>query len=194
MQDQFIQIYSNVIPHDVCDEIIDQFNKAEYMGFTNTRKKSEGESLMKTEKDDTHLFYPAELNLNALDFDLLKEFNEHYLWGIAYKQYAAKFDYLNKLPHHYSYVAKIQKTQPGQGYHTWHAEHSDKENSARIATWTAYLNDDFEAGETEFLYQQYRYKPNKGDIVIFPASYTHVHRGNPPIGGDKFIITGWFQY
>jgi len=54
-----------------------------------------------------------------------------------------------------------------------------------------YLNDDFEGGETEFLYQGVRVKPEKGKTVIFPASYTHVHRGNPPIGGTKYIATTW---
>jgi hypothetical protein len=56
------------------------------------------------------------------------------------------------------------------------------------------LNDNFEAGETEFLYQQYRYKPKMGDVIIFPAAFTHTHRGNPPIGGTKYIITGWLEY
>ena len=30
-----------------------------------------------------------------------------------------------------------------------------------------------------------------GDVIIFPAGYTHVHRGNPPIGGTKYIATSW---
>ena len=54
-----------------------------------------------------------------------------------------------------------------------------------------YLNDDFDGGETEFLYQGIRVKPEKGKTVIFPASYTHMHRGNPPIGGTKYIATTW---
>jgi len=38
------------------------------------------------------------------------------------------------------------------------------------------------------------YKPKKGDCIIFPTAYTHTHRGNPPIGGDKYIITGWVEF
>jgi len=56
-----------------------------------------------------------------------------------------------------------------------------------------YLNDDFEGGETEFIYQKDRIKPRKNRLVIWPATYTHVHRGNPPINGDKYIITGWVE-
>ena len=29
------------------------------------------------------------------------------------------------------------------------------------------------------------------DVIIFPAGFTHVHRGNPPIGGTKYIATTW---
>ena len=54
-----------------------------------------------------------------------------------------------------------------------------------------YLNDNFQGGETEFLYQNRRELPRQGDILIFPAGYTHTHRGNPPIGGDKYLITSW---
>ena len=30
-----------------------------------------------------------------------------------------------------------------------------------------------------------------GRLIIFPAGYTHTHRGNPPIGQDKYIATSW---
>jgi hypothetical protein len=115
-------------------------------------------------------------------------------WGHCYKEYADKYSVLSDLGNHNSYTLKIQKTKPGQGYHVWHCEADNRERSNRLLTWTIYLNDEFEAGETEFLYQQYRYKPQKGDCIIFPAAYTHTHRGNPPIGGDKYIITGWVEF
>ena len=56
-----------------------------------------------------------------------------------------------------------------------------------------YLNDvpDGE-GETEFLYQRRRIKPTKGTVVIFPAGYTHVHKGNTMFTTDKYILTGWY--
>ena len=54
-----------------------------------------------------------------------------------------------------------------------------------------YLNDDFEAGETEFLHQHLRVTPKEGSVLIFPAGFTHIHRGNPPIGGTKYLLTTW---
>ena len=32
----------------------------------------------------------------------------------------------------------------------------------------------------------------KGTVLIWPGSYTHLHRGNPPMT-DKYIATGWYQ-
>ena len=54
-----------------------------------------------------------------------------------------------------------------------------------------YLNDEFDGGETEFLYQNKREKASAGDVIIFPCSFTHTHRGNPPIGGTKYLVTSW---
>ena len=34
-------------------------------------------------------------------------------------------------------------------------------------------------------------KPVAGDVLIFPCGYTHVHRGNPPLGGVKYLATSW---
>ena len=57
-----------------------------------------------------------------------------------------------------------------------------------------YLNDVEEGGETEFLYQSRRVKPKRGRLAIWPAQFTHMHRGNPPLSGDKYVITGWVEY
>ena len=56
-----------------------------------------------------------------------------------------------------------------------------------------YLNDGYGGGETEFLYQSLRIEPKMGKVIIFPAGWTHTHRGNPPIGGNKYILTSWVE-
>lgn len=54
-----------------------------------------------------------------------------------------------------------------------------------------YLNTIEEGGETEFLYCNKRIKAERGRLIVFPAAFTHTHRGNPPIGKDKYIISSW---
>jgi hypothetical protein len=86
------------------------------------------------------------------------------------------------------------------GYPYWHCElypHRQGDNCEslhRVVLWTIYLNDAFDAGETEFLYQGRKIVPKTGSLLIAPAAFTHTHRGNRPRGGDKFIATSWILF
>lgn len=84
------------------------------------------------------------------------------------------------------------------GYPYWHSEVypqlPDNEALHRILLFMYYLNDVDEGGETEFYYQNRSIKPEKGSMVIAPAYFTHTHRGNVPLSGDKQIITSWVLF
>lgn len=84
------------------------------------------------------------------------------------------------------------------GYPYWHCEHYPKDSNSeslhRTLLWTAYLNDDFEEGETEFYYQQRKIRPKTGTFVIAPSGFTHTHRGNMPKNGSKYIATSWILF
>ena len=84
------------------------------------------------------------------------------------------------------------------GYPYWHCELYPRDAQCdtlhRHLLWTLYLNDDFDAGETEFLFQQRRIAPRTGDLLFAPTAFTHTHRGNRPRGGDKFIATSWILF
>lgn len=84
------------------------------------------------------------------------------------------------------------------GYPYWHCELYPKDASAetlhRHLLWTLYLNDDFDDGETEFLFQQRKISPKTGSLLIAPTAFTHTHRGNRPQRGDKFIATSWILF
>jgi hypothetical protein len=57
-----------------------------------------------------------------------------------------------------------------------------------------YLNDVESGGETEFLYQNLKIKPQKGLTLIWPTDWTHTHRGIPSMEEEKMIVTGWVHY
>jgi hypothetical protein len=91
---------------------------------------------------------------------------------------------------------KIQKYNPCEAYHGWHFERDavgDKEVRRHLAFMT-YLNTVEDAGETEFYYQYDRFKPRKGLTLIWPAEWTHTHRGIPSLTETKYILTGWYNY
>jgi hypothetical protein len=93
----------------------------------------------------------------------------------------------------------LQKYGADQGgYPYWHCELYPQidqgEALHRVVLWTIYLNDNFEAGETEFLYQGRKITPKSGSLLIAPTAFTHTHRGNMPKGSDKYIATSWILF
>ena len=51
------------------------------------------------------------------------------------------------------YDCKIKKIPDGAGFHSWHYENGSVTNSRRTFVVQTYCDDDFDCGETEFLYQ-----------------------------------------
>ena len=89
------------------------------------------------------------------------------------------------------YDVKAKRIPIGGGFHKWHYENAAYQTANRSFVIQAYLNTVKNGGETEFLYQNKRINAVQGTVLIWPAAYTHVHRGNPPIGQDKYILTTW---
>jgi hypothetical protein len=92
-----------------------------------------------------------------------------------------------------SLEVKLQRTPKRGGYHIWHCEQDSRRHAERVLVWTIYLNDiPYNEGETEFLWQGIRVNPKAGRCAIWPAAFTHTHRGNPVYTHDKYIATGWY--
>ena len=116
--------------------------------------------------------------------------------GSAFEVYAREYQGItNSADPVSSWTCKIQKTQAGGGYHVWHCEDGSFLYRDRVLTWMIYLNDIpvENGGATDFLHQNCSFQPTTGTMVMWPATYTHMHRG-AFLTGDipKYIATGWF--
>ena len=90
---------------------------------------------------------------------------------------------------------QMQRYVDDEGYYAWHYENHGGSMAKREMAFMWYLNDVSEGGETEFRANGLKIKPKAGAIAIFPAFWTHLHRGNPPSKGQKkYIITGWIEH
>lgn len=93
---------------------------------------------------------------------------------------------------------QIQKYEPGECYFGEHCEHGSSSHgnniSNRIISWTIYLNDVNDGGGTEFTQYDYIIQPRQGNLVLFPAGWTHMHRGVISPTEEKYIMTGWYCY
>lgn len=187
----FIGLYQNIFPEGFCEHIIEEFERFLNDGFCGTRQKTE--QCLKTKKDDSYLFVNVNNHQEEFKYFNKKSFRSMVQSGLqnCFDNYVDEYDILKNMNLR-STCIKIQKTNPGQGYHAWHCEQGNVEPN-RCLVWAIYLNDIEEAGETEFLYQKLRIPPKKNTALIWPAAYTHTHRGNVVHGKkSKYIITGWF--
>lgn len=194
VHNNFIGVYDNFFSEVSCDSLINFF---EHSIQTNRVWGRNNQSLNLQVKDFSTLATPLEpIELTLTNFPMkgvIEEFNKVF-WDECYKIYCSEYEILNQYEKHTVRDYKLQKTKPSGGYHIWHSEGAGPLISKRFATYILYLNDVDAGGETEFLYQSIRLPPKKGRLCIFPASYTHTHRGNPPLSGDKYIMTGWIEF
>jgi len=84
---------------------------------------------------------------------------------------------------------QIQRTCPGE-YYNWHSDSTFESNRKRMITFIWYLNDVHYDGETEFV-DGTKIQPETGKALMFPATWTYLHRGVSPKKEVKYICTGW---
>jgi len=188
----FIGTYKDVYPTGYCQHLIDQFDILTATGAGSDRNTSEGAP--RHRKDDFQL----PVNMRGLNIEYFQESNvaDMFFNGLqrCFSDYTEKYSVLTQLNIRGTHM-KLQRTDPGGGYHIWHSEQGPNESSSRILVYLLYLNTlaPEQAGETEFLYQQQRVAPVENTMVIWPAAFTHTHRGNTVFGDkSKYIATGWF--
>ena len=87
----------------------------------------------------------------------------------------------------------IQKYEEGGHFSKIHSERTSILNLHRLFAFMTYLNDDFEGGKTYFSHYDITITPKTGLTLIWPAEWTHAHRGGEVERGSKYIITGWIN-
>ena len=188
--EDFIGIYENALTVQECNSIIDYYK---YMNSLNLTVDYKGYSngIGHERSDETVFALEPECIKVPATHGMVDLFTKRF-WP-CYESYVEQFSVLRAATKHGMNFLRVQRTLPGQGFHQWHFENGSVNTSIRLVTFILYLNDDFDAGETEFLYLHKRLKPKAGTLIIWPSSYSHTHRGNPPLTGEKFIITGWLD-
>tara|TARA_E500000318_G_scaffold10645_3_gene9430 strand:- start:14414 stop:15004 length:591 start_codon:yes stop_codon:yes gene_type:complete len=184
--DHYIGVYDNAVDESFCQEIISKFENINKNSWVSSSEGSEQFKNSELGRKDTSLFFEQvaadySSKINSIIGSCMKNYMDEYI--------GLKNDRL------ISVTCKVQKTGPSGGYHVWHSEHSgDLSAMRRVAVWVLYLSTHEGEGETEFLQQGIRVAPQAGRVVIWPASFTHPHRGNPVYEGEKYIATGWFEH
>jgi len=168
----------------VCDKVVKFFNQ---------NKKRQGPGTVGTERIDPSFKTSTDIGVTGADglTPLLKEYFEEL--GFCLGKYKKKYIYSDKMQKAYLLNScNIQKYKPNEGFKQWHYENNG-ERSDRHLVFMTYLNTCKAAG-TMFYYQNKTFKCKKGDTLIWPAAWTHTHKGQISTTETKYIITGWYCY
>ena len=177
----------NLEPVSICDDLISYFE-------INTSKQRSGRtSRMNLDiKDSVDItINPKEIMLTGNEvfksyFDQLFE---------CYKDYIKEWTFLKGISEKLEISSfNLQRYKPGQHFNKIHTERSSLENLHRIFAFMTYLNDVHEGGSTYFSHYDLEIQPKKGLTLIWPAEWTHAHKGNVIKQGSKYIITGWINF
>jgi hypothetical protein len=180
----FIFEKHKALPLDVCAEIIRRFEGSEdeqYQGRIGQLADKD-----RSIKRSTDLVTSGKEHWKDLDGELFRSLS------VAIREFRESFPYFKGPFKDMGYG--IQRTNPGEYYH-WHIDGGSHDFSMRqlVAVW--YLNDvPGPGGETEFLYQDVKVKPEAGKLVLFPPFWTHEHRGVELQQGVKYIATTWVVF
>ena len=180
----FVFEKNHALDPQFCASVIERFEQ-------NTQDQYQGRIGQQISEDtdikrSTDLVVSGKSHWQDVDRALLKSL------GVAIREFRQQFTYFNGPFKDMGYG--LQRTAPGEYYH-WHIDGGSHEFSQRqlVAIW--YLNDvEGPGGETEFLYQQLKIKPEAGKLVLFPPFWTHEHRGSTLQQGLKYIATTWVVF
>ena len=185
----------NLIPSTVCEEIISTFEKthSKKLGCTSTGLKI---NLKKCTEVRMHsqdnLWKHLEKYITTKILSEVKPFMS-YLSSDIFK--------LTSMEHFISIFGEtfsetliltglqIQKYNPGDYF----KPHIDS-LPGRVFAVILYLNtlENDQGGKTSF-YDGRVIKPEQGKLIIFPATWTHLHSGCEVIKGHKYIITSFLR-
>ena len=177
--DNLVQIYKSTLSDDFCNHVINLFEND-----NNQIEGMAGGGVNKNIKDSTDLMIHN--YLDNPEWDYVYDYSSQSSL-IRTAQLAFKASN-NSNPH-----MQIQRYTGDQGFHSWHHENHGGTMGKRELAFLYYLND-VDEGETEMKYNPQKISPETGKLALFPAYWTHKHRGNSPKDGQtKYVITGWIE-
>ena len=177
-------IESNIL----CDKLVEFFknNKdLQSQGVTSGGKVLEAKSRV-----------DISIKPNDLKKERYKIFNEFII-----ELYNCYKDYIEQWPFLKSFAQTIDigsfnigEYSKGDHFSRIHSERTSINTLRRVFAFMIYLNDVSDGGNTFFEHYNLSIKPKKGKMLIWPAEWTHAHRGEVLNEDKKYIITGWLQF
>tara|TARA_R100000406_G_scaffold86617_1_gene70726 strand:- start:27 stop:602 length:576 start_codon:yes stop_codon:yes gene_type:complete len=184
----FIEVFDNALSSEDCKYIIDYMNTSDLMKAGNV-STPEGGGVVENYKISTEMGIDIqEINPinDIISSSLLFQINK-------YKELHPQLEQLAKWGVQEKY--NLQKYEPNQAYFKLHCENAGLvDGMKRVLAWMFYLNTVTDDGGTYFDNYDLTLNAVEGRCVIWPAYWTHMHRGIVSKTESKYIVTGWFSF
>jgi hypothetical protein len=196
IEDDYIKVYDNVFSEEFCKTYIELYEQTKRTEADVIKSKT-----LCYRKDGTKICQRCNCqridlmqhglfdNLNPLAIKSFQEVLKRYITDTNMSQY--------QFPESYGWEDfKIKKYDIGKEQFLPHVDVMDHASARRFLVFIAYMNDNFEKGETHFLKSNNKIKPKVGRVLVFPCLWTYLHEGVTPVGhGDsKYILGTYLHY
>jgi hypothetical protein len=177
-------------PLSICDELISYFE----LNKNKQEEGSVGSGVNLDAKNSTDItIHPKDIKLPGNE---VFENYFHHLFS-CYKEYVSEWPFLMTFPDNLQIGSfNLQRYNSGQHFQKVHTERGGLNSLHRVLAWMTYLNnvDIKDGGSTFFSHFDLEIQPTKGLTLIWPAEWTHAHKGNLLKADSKYIITGWLHF
>jgi predicted 2-oxoglutarate/Fe(II)-dependent dioxygenase YbiX len=191
--DYGIHLYRNAIKKENCIKIINDLENEIFKGIPGIQWS--GAQVNDREDQDSVRncvdlkFKQEDLGRHLPNNEVLK--NVHQLVDESLDTCLNHYESLWHLKMHYKEAFNFVKYLPGK-YFKIHGDHGPY--YACTVSAVAYLNDDYDGGEIEFIRQGLVVKPQAGDIVMFPSNFVYEHASLEVKSGIKYSVVIMTDY
>ena len=184
--ENFIHVEKNAISDELCEQIINEYDDSDDWkpGTINDYEINEYRKceVVYLSQDET-----LQKNLktrNKIDEKLYKIISN------LLEKYLKKYDSLGyvQIKEDTGYMLLRYKTGD---YVKKHVDTSSDQH--RTLSCSLILNDDYEGGEITFFDGEIKPNLKKGDLLIFPSSFTYPHQVLPVTSGTRYSIITWIR-
>jgi hypothetical protein len=192
--ENFVRVYNNAVPEDVCKHIIDLF---EDCGDHHTMSEiGQGEmdsgyrSALELNCSKQEKFRDILDSMNLLAVNMRSQyFTDIKESGVPALAFPA--DEPLRLEEW-----RMHRYDDNSSFYKPHVDCHDEKSSKRYLALLFYMNDVQEGGETRFTdhLEPLQCHPKEGRLLIFPAWWGFPHEALPPKSNPKYLLKTYFHY
>ena len=180
----FIRVYDDALPADVCRQLragFDELKQHQLRNGAGVRPALEDSAW-----HELDLNAHGDISVKALFLEQVQKFHARYNADLGLSLPISPVRRLAEL------IMKRYRAQDDERFQLHFDALGAVANRYLVFLW--YLNDVEEGGETDFPDIGVKIAPREGRLIVFPPYWMFQHAGLPPRQGDKFILSTYLLY